>query len=636
MVSGRLLNHRYRLIEQIGQGGMSDVYLAKDIKTNRLVAVKFLRVDFRDDPKIKAQFRREALAISQLSSANIVKVYGFEETDGVQYSIMEYVRGMNLKNYIHNYSPIAVSNVLKIMNQILLAVNVAHQNNIVHRDLKPENVLIDENENVKITDFGIAIFTTERTLTQTHSIIGSIHYLSPEQVRGEGATKRSDIYSLGIIMYELLTGKVPFDGDNPVSIALKHSKSPLPPINATNQAIPLAVENVVLRATAKNPNDRFASIAEMQTALNQALNLKHVQRFVPKMGFDDEDETKIMNFNELNALDNTASGTTTSAPSKRGIHHPARLFWSTWVGVVGIILVTFGLVIHFYFAQVPSLTGLSKQQAIQRLHSAGLKVKSIQYRYANNVPIGHAFSSIPQTNRWVLRSNPVTLVLSNGVDKISLDNYIGQDFEQTAKELSDRGFKIEKQLASSDTFGSGKILKQNFIPGNSYSPHNKKIKFVVSDGIKQFTLKRLVGMTKDEAASYVQMMGLNPTFDYQYNDEYPAGMVFNQNPDSGLTVFNGDNVIISVSKGAKTSGSQNGPHTLNVNVNLPYQSDDHQSNEIDIYVKDANNSLSHLYRRITIYQNTKFIIPFKLDGKTPGEYKIVRDGKTINYVKNIN
>ncbi|MBW1605629.1 Stk1 family PASTA domain-containing Ser/Thr kinase [Lactobacillus sp. Sy-1] len=632
MNKGQLLNARYRVIGQIGQGGMSDVYLARDLKTDRLVAIKFLRVDFRDNPHTKSQFKREAMAISRLNSANIVKVYGFEEADGVQYSIMEYVKGTNLKNYIKMHAPISVPNVIKIMNQILDAVSVAHQNNIVHRDLKPENVLIDANQNVKITDFGIAIFSSEKTMTQTNSIIGSIHYLSPEQVRGEVATKRSDIYSLGIIMYELLTGRVPFDGENPVSIALKHSREPLPPLNNDQIKIPVAIENVVLQATAKNPNDRFNSIHEMKFALDEAPKLKNVKHFVSSHSLDAEDETKIMDFNELNALDNTASGEQLPRIKK----HSGWVFWTTWISVVFGVLMVFLLIIHFCFVQVPSLNGLSKNQAIKELQKSGLKVDHIKYQYADNVPINHAFVTNPPTKSWLLRNKAVTLVLSNGVSKIDLSNYIGQDYDITAKELGNQGFTVQREFASSDTFSSGKILKQNFVPGNSYSPRDKTIKFVVSDGIKEFTMRRLIGLSKEEAASYVEMMGLNPTFDYQYNDDYPAGMVFNQNPDSGLTVFNGDNVIISVSKGEKTNSNQNGPHTLNVNVNLPYQSNDNKSNVIDIYVKDKNNSIDHLYRRITIYQDTKFIIPFKLDGKTAGEYKIVRDGKTISNVKNIN
>ncbi|MEJ6400577.1 Stk1 family PASTA domain-containing Ser/Thr kinase [Nicoliella lavandulae] len=633
MIKGHLLNDRYQVIDQIGQGGMSDVYLAKDLKQHRLVAIKILRIDFRDNPHTQAQFKRETHAISQLDSPNIVDVYGFNDDDGLQYSVMEYVKGSNLKDYIKTHPQIPIPLVIKIMNQILNAVAMAHQNNIVHRDLKPENVLIDSDGNVKITDFGIAIFSSEKTLTQTNSIVGSIHYLSPEQVRGEIATKQSDIYSLGIIMYELLTSHVPFDGDNPVSIALKHSKEPLPSIHKQNHAVPMALENVVLKATAKNPSQRYDSIQAMQADLNAALHKKHVKRFVPDNAIHVDDETKVMDLNQMKQYAHADDQVTVNPKPKR----TGQIFWYTWGAVVAIVLVSFGLLIHFCFVQVPTLSGLSKTQAIHRLKEAGLHVDRIQYRYDDNVAINQAFNTNPGPNSWVLRNKAVTLVLSNGVSKVNLNNYIGQDYQQSAKELSDQGFTVEKTYTSSDTFSSGKILKQNFTPGDSFSPRNKVIKFVVSDGIREFTLKKLVGMTKDEAASYVEMMGLNPTFDYQYNDEYPAGSVFNQNPDSGLTVYNGDNVIISISKGPKTNNkSSNTQHTLNVNVNLPYVDNENKSNQIEIYVKDENNNINHIYRSITIYQDTKFIIPFKLNGKQPGEYRIVRDGKTISDVKNIN
>ncbi|MHA8262926.1 Stk1 family PASTA domain-containing Ser/Thr kinase [Lactobacillaceae bacterium Melli_B3] len=634
MIKGRLLNHRYQVLDQIGQGGMSDVFLAKDIQTKQLVAIKILRIDFRDNPHTKAQFKREDDAISHLNSPNIVKVYGIEESDGIQYSIIEYVKGSNLKEYIKTHPKIPIRKVIKIMNQILDAVSVAHRHNIVHRDLKPENVLIDTNGNVKIADFGIAIFASEKTRTQTNSIVGSIHYLSPEQVRGEMATKKSDIYSLGIIMYELLTGYVPFDGDNPVSIAIKHSKEPIPSIQAQNNLVPLSLENVVLKATAKDPADRFKTIHQMKLALNQAMQKKHVQRFVPNNQGNVDDETKIMDFHSLNNLDNTGNGNVKvkgSLSTKQG-----KIFWYTWIGVVAGILISFALLMLLFFTQVPNLSGLSKAQATQRLADAGLRVGNVQYRPNNHVDVNRAFATNPGEHHWVQKHQKIDLLISNGVNQVTLNNSIGQDFNKTAKELTNQGFKVEKKLTSSDTFSSGKILKQNFVPGAAYSPRNKVIKFVVSDGIREFTLKRLVGMTKDEASSYVIMMGLNPTYDYQYNDEYPAGMVFNQNPDSGLTVYNGDNVIISVSKGKRTGSDDNKPHSLNVSVNLPFSANDSQSNQIDIYVRDKNNSINDLYRQITIYQDTKFIIPFKLDGKQPGEYRIVRDGRLISDVKNIN
>ncbi|MHA8138437.1 Stk1 family PASTA domain-containing Ser/Thr kinase [Lactobacillaceae bacterium Scapto_B20] len=635
MIKGRLLNHRYQIIDQIGQGGMSDVFLAKDIQTNQLVAIKILRIDFRDNPHTKAQFKREADAISHLNSPNIVKVYGIEEYDGIQYSIIEYVKGSNLKEYIKANPKIPINKVIQIMNQILDAVSVAHRHNIVHRDLKPENVLIDEHGNVKIADFGIAIFASEKTRTQTNSIVGSIHYLSPEQVRGEIATKQSDIYSLGIIMYELLTGYVPFDGDNPVSIAIKHSKEPIPSIQAQNNLVPLSLENVVLRATAKSPVERFKTIHQMKLALNQAMQKKHVQRFVPRDNGNVDDETKLMDFHSLNSLDNTGN----DLVKPKGIlsTKQGKIFWYTWVGVVVSVLLTFAILVFVFFTQVPDVNGLSKTQATKRLVNAGLQVGRVQYDANNQVAVNKTFATNPGQNHWVKKHQKIDLLISNGVSQVTLNNFIGQDFDKTAKELTNQGFRVEKQLTSSDTFSSGKILKQNFVPGAAYSPRKKVIKFVVSDGIREFTLKKLVGMTKDEAASYVTMMGLNPTYDYQYSDEYPAGTVFNQNPDSGLTVYNGDNVIISVSKGRRTGSSNNNqPHSLNVSVNLPFSANDSQSNQIDIYVRDKNNSINDLYRQITIYQDTKFIIPFKLNGKQPGEYRIVRDGRLISEVKNIN
>lgn len=257
MNKGYVLNGRYEIIGRLGEGGMADVYLAEDLILKRKVAVKLLRLDFRDNPKAKKRFQHEAMAATQLDNPHIVGIYDVDEVEGMQYLVMEYVDGEDLKEYIKDSFPIPYAEVVNIMEQICSAVSEAHRHNIIHRDLKPQNILVDKNGYIKITDFGISRAGSEDTMTQTRSIIGSIHYLSPEQIKGQMATARSDIYSLGIILYEILTGKVPFNGDTAVSIAIKHSQTPMPFVRDFDPRIPQALENVVLKATAKNPDDRF-------------------------------------------------------------------------------------------------------------------------------------------------------------------------------------------------------------------------------------------------------------------------------------------------------------------------------------------------------------------------------------------
>ena len=294
MRSGYTLNGRYRIIRALGEGGMANVYLAHDLILNRDVSVKLLRLDLRDDPSTIRRFQREALAATELVHQNIVQVYDVGEENGMQYLVMEYVEGTDLKAYIKDHFPIAYQEVIQIMEQILGAVQTAHEHNIIHRDLKPQNILIDQNRVAKITDFGIAVALSEHSLTQTNTVLGSVHYLSPEQARGGMATKQSDIYSLGIILYEMLTGTVPFEGETAVSIALKHFQSEIPSVREIDPRIPQALENVVLKATSKRPEDRYTDAASMAEDLKTSLSPKRAGelKFTPTSG--DDGETKVL------------------------------------------------------------------------------------------------------------------------------------------------------------------------------------------------------------------------------------------------------------------------------------------------------------------------------------------------------
>ncbi|MCL6617261.1 MAG: Stk1 family PASTA domain-containing Ser/Thr kinase, partial [Anoxybacillus ayderensis] len=272
MLIGKRLNERYKIVSLLGGGGMANVYLARDMILDRDVAIKVLRFDFANDEQFIKRFRREAQAATSLNHENIVSIYDVGEDEGVYYIVMEYVRGSTLKQYIQQHAPLSVPKALDIMEQLTSAIAHAHANRIIHRDIKPQNILIDEHGKVKITDFGIAVALSSTTITQTNSVLGSVHYLSPEQARGGVATEKSDIYSLGIVMFELLTGRLPFSGESAVSIVLKHLQTETPSPKAWNPSIPQSVENVILKATAKDPFYRYQSVQEMNEDIRTALD----------------------------------------------------------------------------------------------------------------------------------------------------------------------------------------------------------------------------------------------------------------------------------------------------------------------------------------------------------------------------
>ena len=273
MMIGKRISGRYKILDMVGGGGMANVYLAHDMILDRDVAVKILRLDFANDEEFIRRFQREAQSATSLAHPNIVSIYDVgEEDDSIYYIVMEYVEGQTLKQYIQQaFTYSCFKDALNIMKQLTSAISHAHQNHIIHRDIKPQNILMDQNGNVKITDFGIAMALSATSITQTNSVLGSVHYLSPEQARGGMANNKSDIYSLGIVMFELLTGRLPFSGESAVSIALKHFQSETPSVRRWNPTIPQSVENIVLKATAKDPFHRYDSVEEMEDDIRTAL-----------------------------------------------------------------------------------------------------------------------------------------------------------------------------------------------------------------------------------------------------------------------------------------------------------------------------------------------------------------------------
>ena len=294
LTKGQKINDRYEIIKTIGEGGMANVYLAEDTILERKVAIKVLRGDLSNDEKFIRRFKREALSVSNLSHPNIVEVYDVGEEDGNYYIVMEYIEGKTLKQLLQKRGALTLTEVIDIMSQLTDGLAHAHEAYIIHRDIKPQNIMIEDNGRIKITDFGIAMALNSTQLTQTNSVMGSVHYLPPEQANGKGSTVKSDIYSLGILMYELLTGSVPFKGDTAVEIALKHMKEKIPSVRKQNPTIPQSVENIILKATAKNPKNRYDSVREMYNDLQTALERDNEKRLVYEYPENDLEETKVI------------------------------------------------------------------------------------------------------------------------------------------------------------------------------------------------------------------------------------------------------------------------------------------------------------------------------------------------------
>ena len=557
---GYEVGKRYRIIRSLGEGGMANVYEAEDLVQKRRVTLKMLRFDLQDDPRSVERFHKEANSLTKLDNPHIVQIYDFGNDHGVPYLIMEYVKGTDLKTYLKEHYPLSCEKVVDIMEQILSAVESAHRIGIIHRDLKPQNILIDNYGKVKVTDFGISIAAMESaTITKTNTMIGSVHYISPEQARGSIITKQSDIYSLGIILFELLTGKVPFEGQTAVSIAVKHYRDNLPSARKINPKVPQALENVILHATAKKLKDRYPDAETMARDLKTAL--LPVRKNEPKWEVPTEDdaETKtlvIPTTESSKRQPSTGSRKTkkTKQQKKKRVYrrHPIAFL----IGTLGVIVVITILLMSLK-VQVPDLRGMSVREAQEVLLSNNLKLGKKRYEYSSSYLKGQTISSDPARETTVSRNSKVNIVISKGPLKTKFGSYIGQNFDQVRKKLKAKGVLVDKETTYSNKYPAGQIVSQSIDPSMKVSLYQLPVTFTVSEGVQTFKIRDLTGYTQKSVIDYAQEHNITIIFEQQYSNTVPKGQVISQNLKANTTVKAGSQVIVTLSLGPNNN-SENG------------------------------------------------------------------------------
>ncbi|MEO1768595.1 Stk1 family PASTA domain-containing Ser/Thr kinase [Candidatus Enterococcus ferrettii] len=557
---GKIINGRYKIIASIGSGGMANVFLAHDLILDRDVAIKVLRFNFQNDQTAIRRFQREALAATELVHPNIVSVYDVGEEEDMQYLVMEYVRGMDLKRYIQTHYPIPYTKIVDIMQQILSAVSLAHAHGIIHRDLKPQNVLIDQEGVVKITDFGIAIALSETSLTQTNSLLGSVHYLSPEQARGSMATKQSDIYALGIILYEMMTGNVPFDGESAVTIALKHFQDPIPSVKVFDPQAPQSLENIVMNATAKDPADRYKTAEEMSEDLATALSPGRLDErpWEPTVMHD---ETKVLTpITEELPLEEKQPEIPKMVNKPVEPPKKKRKKWP-WILLALLVLAIGGFAAYMFASSnqesaVPDVKNMTEAEARQTLQEAKLKVvERAESIPDSDVEEGHVVRTDPEAGSMIRRNRTVRLYVSSGVGKVELDNYTGEQISDVRKTLRDLGFsssQIKINEDYNDEVNKGAIISQDPTEGNEVDPSKDTITFEVSKGPQTFTLGDYSGMTYEAAEAALLNLGIDGEQIQRINEDnesVAAGMVIGQDPIPGTNVTADKLIKLQVSKG---------------------------------------------------------------------------------------
>ena len=486
---GKIFAGRYRIVKQIGRGGMADVYLAKDlILDGEEVAVKVLRTNYQTDPIAVARFQREARAMADLDHPHIVRITDIGEEDGQQYLAMEYVAGLDLKRYIKEHHPLSNEEAVRIMGQILLAMRLAHTRGIVHRDLKPQNILLTPDGTAKVTDFGIAVAFAETSLTQTNSMLGSVHYLSPEQARGSKATVQSDIYAMGIIFYEMLTGHIPYDGDSAVTIALQHFQKPLPSVIDENPSVPQALENVVIKATAKKLTDRYQSVAEMYVDLSSSLSYN--RRNEPKLVFNDTTKA------DTKTLPKVSQSTLTSIPKVQ--------------------------------TQSPKPQAAKPSQQVSEDNYASKPVKKRKFRVRYMILLA-SIVLVAASLIWILSRTPAT---------IAIPDVAGQTVAEAKETLKKANFEIgEEKSEASEKVEEGRIIRTDPEAGKARK-EGSKINLVVSSGKQSFQLSNYIGRKSTDVIAELKQKKVPENLikiEEEESSESEAGTVLRQSPAAGTT-----------------------------------------------------------------------------------------------------
>lgn len=565
IVKGQKINDRYEIIRSIGEGGMANVYLAYDTILNRDVAVKVLRGDLADDEKFVRRFQREAIAASSLTHPNIVEMYDVGEDDGKYFIVMEYVDGVTLKTLIKKRGNIGLVETVDIMLQLTSGIACAHDSYIIHRDIKPQNVMILDDGTAKITDFGIAMALNSNELTQTNSVMGSVHYLPPEQANGKGSTIKSDIYSLGIMMYEMLIGKVPFKGDTAVEIAMKQMNDPIPSVCKQNANIPQSIENIILRATAKNPKNRYDSANEMHEDLKVALSEEHAhdKRITYEYPEQELDDTKVLdNVEDMEETPEAVDDKAKEVKSEKKLNKTLII-----AGSICAVMALALLVIVFVIPKVttvpdvaiPDVADLSVADAEKALEDAGFVVSSTnEETYDNTIESGKVISvKNYSTGDVIKKGKTLTLIVSKGTNQIEIENYVGKTYQEVQVELEKAGLQviIEKNTTTDkDNYKQDVIVKQNVKEGE---------KLTEGDIIRLYIEELAVGYpdfindsyTVASATTWCEDNGVTLKIEFQETDEYAANTIVKQSREANSTVKSGQTLTLTVTKKTSTSDS---------------------------------------------------------------------------------
>ncbi|MFI3131239.1 Stk1 family PASTA domain-containing Ser/Thr kinase [Mammaliicoccus sciuri] len=651
---GRIIAGRYEFVKYLGGGGMSNVYLAKDKILNRDVAVKVINIPPYEKEKAVERFEREVQNTTILSHSNVVNVLDVEEDDNCYYLVMEYIEGPTLKEYLCKEGKLSADEAVEMTLQILKGIAHAHHHRIIHRDIKPQNILMTKNGTLKILDFGIARALSETALTETNHVMGSVQYLSPEQAKGQSTDESSDIYSIGIVLYELLTGHPPFNGETPVSVAIKHIQEELPSIRKERPSIPQSIENVIMKATRKEKSLRYRDTNEMYYDLLTALDDERKDE-LPRYESDSDTKTMpVIKADEEESDTKTVPIATTqqnaNAQQQNMETNKPKRKRNKWLIVFVPILLLCMLVGAIGFAltapkyvDVPNLLGKSRGEALALIDEKGLSKGKITEAYSNSFKEGEVMKVTPKVGSKVKEMTKVYLVISQGVKTFTIEDYVGKSADKTKKQLEKQGFESVRIKEQYDKAANGTVINQNIEPGSKVVPKDTMIILTKSIGVKQEYVKDYTGEEISKATSELEALGFKVEQSEVESDE-PADTIVKQSfKDGQLPVES--TIYFDVSKGEdKDSNSDKSDDkdkkddsddnardkTYTQSVYIPFTgSDSKKGQKVEIFVKDKSNDIKKVADSFTIKKDTTRNINFTIPKGESAEYRVEVDGKEV-------
>ncbi|SFG72228.1 serine/threonine protein kinase [Lachnospiraceae bacterium C7] len=614
LTEGTYLADRYEINEKIGAGGMSDVYKAKDHVLDRYVAIKVLKTEFSEDMNFVAKFRTEAQSAASLEHPNIVNIYDVGSENGLHYIVMEYVEGITLKTYIEKKGQLAFKEAVSIAIQISKGIEAAHNKEITHRDIKPQNIIISTEGKVKVTDFGIARAASSNTISA--DVMGSVHYASPEQARNGFVDSRSDIYSLGIVMYEMVTGRVPFDGDTTVSVALQHLQDEMVVPSQYARDLPISLEKIILKCAQKNPDRRYQTIDELLTDLRKSLVTPN-EDFVKDVPIDENAKTRVISPNEIKQINNEArkekivddkenDKANVENPeieedeeeSEEGKLNPKMDKAVTIMGIIAAIVIVI-VIIYLVLSvlglvkigkksseipsqkattqtetqseteevKVPDVVGMSTDEAQKKLEEAGLEMQVTETKDDSSYEEGDVIETTPKAGEKAKKGSTVSVVVCGKSTKsVGVPNVVGMSESAASNTLEGKGFKVNKKYQFSDSVAAGNVISQT-PAGRQSVVEGSAVTIIISQGVESVSVPSVIGQSQANAENVLSGAGLNVSVKQDYSNTVAQGNVISQSISAGKTVQKGSGITLVVSLGAKqteTASTYSYTQTLNV------------------------------------------------------------------------